>query len=232
MTDTIITKREITLLSAPTLVKAIKNLEHCVPGWWWSISQMRKRIRVTVAPQRSAPDAKHVALAKTKLGDEGFHYSDHFAAPEQEESFLEFIAMICRMSKEHSDHLVPSEDDIAQVDLKVSFRRQSEDDLKRLEDSYTKFLKEVATIEEGGNELREVYLGSCDLSIDCSLRGLRDDVSEFDISVDLIDDAILAESLDEAVIEIKQDIVTHRMAMPTKTEDQMFATFCKNGGLP
>lgn len=203
----------IRFLSPTVLTEAIVKIETSLPGWWWSLSQQHKKITFSAGPGQNCPDPREVLFSKTREGDRGFINNLNYLKYIPDAEFLVWIDDMILFIKgnvlEYTNTLDKPFNNI-QSD-KVWYRNQPKDALLNLESVYSTFLKtlNVAVAMNTGYVLQEMYVGSCDLSADCSLRGLRKDESEFDVSIDLFDrDASIADSLRNCEVELVNDILT------------------------
>lgn len=211
MTFAVLTSAGIQLITPDTLIKAVKVIEDKLPGWWWSISQKRRRIYVSFGPGKNCPNPLDVAWSKTKLGDGGIISSFYIAETQDESLFLTWLNERIAEVEPHRAHMRRDNPDLPDLNPQAVYRHQDNKALVELKDWYQAFIKEVPFIEREKHIFHEVYLGSCDFSTDCSLRGHRDDGSEFDITVDLtgVHDTI-AQSIEWSLSELKNDIITHK----------------------
>lgn len=199
----------IHFLTPPTFISAVRKIEEYLPGWWWSLSQMTGKITLTTGPSQNSPDLRDLAFSKTRKGDEGLINLTCHSSHDSETSFLSWLDQTLAICTEHR-HTVEFESLSKDVSTQSSlYRKQSTEDLDTLLTSYSAFLAKVELFENNKRLLDEIYLGSCDLSVDCSLRGKRANGQKFDVSVDLTGaDANLSESLDWSVVELYSDILT------------------------
>jgi hypothetical protein len=92
------------------------------------------------------------------------------------------------------------------------YRRQSLRQLEDLSDTYKKLIEvELPIFEKHGYNVEEIYIGSCDLSADCSLRGHTTNGKEFDIAVDLQEDGTISEAMGYCISELANAILTDRL---------------------
>ena len=204
-----ISKENIHLLTSSTLVEMIKRIENYCPGWWWSVSQSPGNITLSLGPSRNSPTAVDVAFSRTRDGDAGLINSFCFETGDSESEFLVGIIQVFRQIDYYRRLISEKGLDPSLVQENSYYRKQSVEDLISLKNIYDVFLKEVPLLESRQHCLKEVYLGSCDLSVDCSLRGMKLDKTPFDISIDLKGiDSILANSLEISLVELKNEILT------------------------
>jgi hypothetical protein len=211
MSDSVVTKKGICLLNPATLTAAVKKIEEDHPGWWWSLSQRPGKISLSLGPGRNGPSLNDLKLAFTHQGDSGFHYDVHVNPHQQEEELLIWLSTVSLSIKQSRNNAVFQTGDPFDH-LVVSgewYRKQSDWDLDFLNQQYSLFLSDLPMIEDKGHLLSEIYLGACDTTADCSLRGTRADHSSFDVSVDIADrDKGIGDSLHWSLIELKDDILT------------------------
>lgn len=211
MTFTVLTSAGIQLLTPDTLINAVKTIENKLPGWWWSISQKRRRIYVSFGPGQNCPNPLDVAWSKTRLGDAGIVSSFYLAETQDEKEFLDWLNDRIAEVEPHRAHMRRDNPDLPDLNPQAVYRSQNARALIELRDWYQSLMKEIPFIEKEKHIFDNVYVGSCDLSADCSLRGRRDDGSEFDISVDLIGkEDTIAQSIEWSINELKNDIITHK----------------------
>jgi hypothetical protein len=197
----------IELLSVDTLIHTISQIEMICPGWWYTVSQQDDEIWVNVGPGRQCPREEDNKYALTKHGDQGSLLIFDKTGGIDDDDFRQTLNTFLLSFNSNRGlepgviHLVPREN--------VPFRFQSVDDLKALQANYEGLLRGITLLHQRGHHVGEVYLGSCDLSADCSLRGKRVDDSEFDVSFDLKDGTI-AEALSWSFNELKNDALTPR----------------------
>lgn len=201
----------IRFLSPAVLTEAIVKIETSLPGWWWSLSQQHKTITFSAGPGQNCPDPREVLFSRTRAGDRGFVNNLNYLKYIPGADFLVWIDDMLLFIKsnvlEYTNTLDKLFDNV-QSD-KVWYRNQPKDALFDLKNAYATFLEKLDIFEKKGHILKEVYLGSCDLSTDCSLRGTREDGTEFDISIDLRGgDVTIADSLKDCVTELINDILT------------------------
>lgn len=206
--EKVISKESIYFLSPEMIGTLIFQLETQLPGWWWSISQEKSSITVTRGPGKNSPYRADRELLDTEEGDRGFRdvlLPFNHDLENQIPSWINLVGapLIFDRRKYPED----------KFDTSYVFRHQNDGDLGSLRDSYLSFLNEVHLIEGEGYLLEELYLGSCDLSVDCSIRGKRPNGQKFDVSVDFKGDACLADSLSASVSELKADILTTKWKM-------------------
>jgi hypothetical protein len=220
--DTIFSKKEICFLNPDTLILTIQRLEQNLPGWWWSISQRPTSLTISVGPTKHSPLVTDVALANTKFGDAGFINEYYHKNECSERFFLSWLSKLFDIFELHRSVMTICED-LTVLSGGPQRRFQSHDDLTDLKARYAEFLVEVSAIEQKGWVLSEVYLGSCELSVDCSLRGHKDHVAEdaenylFDHTCDIQEkDCNISQSLSEALEYLKEDIETVSQSDLTK----------------
>lgn len=211
MIKDVVTRNSLYLLNPSVLVKAVEMIEKDHPGWWWSLSQKKNRISLSMGPGRNGPREKDLKLALTKEGDTGFHYGIYFCSHQMEEDFLiwlntVFLSIAPLRTKASFACPHPTQELAARQPW---YRHQDSNKLKYLSDQYENLLSDVAFIESKDYRFTEVYIGACDTSSDCSLRGTRHDGSDFDITVDVSDkDTGIDHSVYWSLIELKDDILT------------------------
>jgi hypothetical protein len=212
MTLPLVTKSGFCLLSPQALIDCVTMIEKGYPGWWWSLSQRRDLIFVNMGPGRNCPLKADVAWAMTREGDTGSSYS-HDVKPGvvDEADLIENIDTftISFNSVDRLEEIRANGGRIIET-LPLAYRKQSEADLTILKRIYENFLADVKSVEARGHQIEEIYIGSCDSSADCSIRGKRVDDSEFDISFDLTGEGTIAEALSWAAGELKNDVLTPR----------------------
>lgn len=210
MTDAVVTSDGIHMLDPLDLVEIVKNVEEKFTGWWWSISQKKIYISLTLGPGRNCPEAKDIVFAKTRRGDTGLSYLFHYENGKDTTDLLKELPGVFDLIIETRDSTPPEDLDDASAPVTSTaphLRRQSEKALTALKEQYTSFLESIPEFEKNGRIFGEVYLGSCDFSVDCSLRGTRSDGKLFDISVDFTgEDPVIADSLQTAMDELNEDI--------------------------
>ncbi len=212
MENPIISSTGIRFLSPTIFTQAISKIETSLPGWWWSLSQTHRSVTFSTGPGQNCPDPREVLFANTSKGDRGFITPlYHLKDMSSEDKFLVWIDDIIRYIKdsvlEYTNTLDKS---VQSIQLnKTWYRSQSTESLSHLKEAYSAFLQKLEVFEKKGHILEQLYLGSCDLSVDCSLRGKRDDNTEFDISIDLHGgDVEIVDSLKDCVTELINDILT------------------------
>lgn len=200
------TKNGIELLNSKQLVSAITNIEKLLPGYWWSISQKKDNIRISAGPSSHCLLDVYRAFSKTKEGDTGFHHDIDTTSGTKNISMSTNINMFVETIGAARDSLIST--DSTMPPYLGPCRKQSKEELNIFKKVYTKFLLEIENIESNGFSLEEVYIGSCQLSVDTSLRGKKEKDLPVDISHDLLHQAILADSFSDAFEELK-----HRFAV-------------------
>lgn len=203
------TKSGITLLAPKTMSNLIKTIESNLPGWWWSVSQKADKLRISVGPSQYCLLDIDREMATIKEKEEFLFdlvLSESLAAVSDQvpEWFL----------AKKTEVINPEREEISQKKEKDfpgfvgTPRQQSRDDRHIFRKSYGKFLSEVPALEKDGDvAINEIYVGSCQLSVDVSIRGVGRDAKEFDISYDYQGKAILADSFNDAVDQFKEEIV-------------------------
>lgn len=209
MKNQIISSTGIRFLRPTILIDSIIKIEVNLPGWWWSLSQKKDKVTISMAPAENCPNQQDVIFSKTKEGDAGFintfNLSDHSYS---EDKFLLWLDGIVKAIR--SFEFLKIDSALKSIDSnKTWYRTQSAQNLLNLKEAYSAFLQKLEVFEKKDHILKEIYLGSCDLSADCSLRGNRSDGTEFDISIDLHGhDESISDSLKDCVTELINDILT------------------------
>lgn len=209
MTDDVVTKSGSYLLNEKDLVAFCKSVEKLIAGWWWSLSQTVNGISFSAGPGNSCPNLIDNGLLLTEQGDSGLHlYTTYNGSLERDQLSTFFNYIKDNVENLRAEYVKAGGKEHPPVNN--HFRQQSDSQWRELEIFYQHFISLVPRIEMLYT-IRDIYLGSCDLSVDCSIRGLRDDGSEFDVSVDLMDaDASIGESLEWSVKELLNDTNTPR----------------------
>lgn len=215
MSDAVVSQTGLRFLSPSLLIFCIEHIENRFPGWWWSISQQVGKVTISIAPTRACPTIEDVAISKTKKGDSGcirvFSYGDKtdnnvVVFGNWFSGALAWVdayrnQLLHEVREEHPEFL-------NDITLAATRRKQVPMDLKILQSEYERFLSNVSGIEQyGGHRIENIYLGSCELSVDCSLRGKRKDGSEFDISMDFQGSCRLYDSLDYCHRELTSEVL-------------------------
>ncbi len=185
MTIPYISKRNINFLPANVLIFLIKLIEDRLPGWWWSISQSESLIRFSMGPAKDCPYLIDREFVKTPKGDHGFIFTYAFYSLNNIPDLIDYFQYNINLVLEYRTALRKFFPDLDIEKQSSPYRFQIEEDLAIFKAYYTKALNEFNKIEVRGYELKELYLGSCQLSVDCSIRGINDHLQDFDISYDL-----------------------------------------------
>ena len=210
MTQKIISKEVTRFLTPFTLFNIIKKIEAYCPGWWWSLSQKLNCVTISLGPSKHCPHVYDVAFSDTRLGDRGLVNSFHFQALHQEPEVLRWVDHLFTTIDHHRNGIKESVNDFSNIEMKSHYRKQSHSALNDLSTQYINFQKMLSLLKVRNYTLHELYLGSCELSVDCSLRGLSPNGSEFDISMDLHGyENTIADSLRWSIIELTNEILTH-----------------------
>lgn len=208
MENPIISSTRIRFLSPIALIQVISKIETSLPGWWWSISQQKDNwIGFNCGPGQNCPNSFDTEYSKTKAGDQGFVLGMFLMQEESDTKFTDWLDRKIQEINIKTQAFIKSQDHISLSQPSVIYRKQNLNDLEQLKSGYTNFLKEVNLFEDNSHILKELYLGSCDLSVDCSIRGKITDGDEFDISIDYLTGSI-ADSLQDATSELKNNILT------------------------
>lgn len=196
------TKDGIVLLDEKALTTLVKGIEANFTGWSYSISQTKEGTKIWMSPDKyHAMLDTDRAFGTTKVGDTGLFTNIPLHADEAVvQTTLECIKEVV------GEHRSSTERDKLTAPNMVSLpRRQDRDARHAFRKTYKWFLRAVPDFESNGVILREVYVGSCQLSVDVSLRGKVAHSGEpFDISYDFQDDACLYESLEYAMKDIRE----------------------------
>lgn len=185
MTIPYISKRNISFLPANEMIFLIKLIEDQLPGWWWSISQSEGLIRFSVGPAKDCPYLIDREFVKTPKGDHGFIFTYAFYSLNNIPDLIDYFQYNLNLVQEHRTALRKFFPDLDIEKQPSKYRFQTQEDLDSFKLSYKKSLEEFSKVESRGYELKELYLGSCQLSVDCSIRGINDHLQDFDISYDL-----------------------------------------------
>lgn len=203
--DFCLTKNKIVFLSPDDLISLISRIEQHLPGYWYSLSLQKGNLRISVGPSKFCLLDVDRAWATTKEGDSGIICDIPLNAT------YSIIALttiyIENVEKKVSEIRKEMLDSGVQFPGYVGkFRFQDRDARRSLRRRYTEFLNDLPEFEKGSFSLKEFYIGSCQLSVDVSLRGIVGSKTPVDISVDLLGDAKLVESLHMAVDQLRETI--------------------------
>lgn len=208
MSNQIISSAGIRFLNPTVLTQAINKIETSLPGWWWSLSQQKDNwIGFSCGPGQNCPNPFDVEYSKTKAGDQGFVLGMFLTSEENDVNFANWLDRKIQEINIKTQAFIKSQDHISIPISCLIYRKQDTADLEQLKSIYTNFLKEVNLFEDHGHILKELYLGSCDLSVDCSIRGNVVGKDKFDISIDYLEGSI-ADSLQASISELKNNILT------------------------
>lgn len=193
------TEKTITFLTPKHLRGAISWIEKVFPGYWYSVSQTPNNIRVSLGPSQYCLLDTDRLWAETRDGDNGRIID---ITPQGDMEFFSLIPYLEPVLIEISNIRVSLIEKLTEKRPVFAgpHRKQSRDDLEKFKKRYARFLREFEDFKKLGLNVQELYVGSCQLSVDCSIRGIDRHGKGFDFSADLIEDAILMEALDEAVI--------------------------------
>ena len=195
----------------------IRDIEATYRGWIWSLSWRCNELTITLIPAHNSVLEIDRLIADTERGDKGFIFSFRIESPDDAylgQTFIKSINNVIvhvrqfyriqfnldKIEKPHLYKELPSP------------RRQTDDDLHKFYFSYEKLVESVKSVAGTHVCVEQLYLGSCDLSVDCSLRGTSSWDERFDISSD-IKDGILADSINDVVKEFDES----RSAISTMT---------------
>lgn len=187
----------IHFLSASNFKYLVMTIEKTLPGYWYSVSQKKDNIRISLgASQYCLLDTDRL-WSLSSDGDGGRiidinttnMLGDFDAVPYLEPTFTKIRGIRETLTQTHIGTIPP---------FLEPHRFQSKDDLHQLKKSYGEFLRNLDQFTQRGILIEELYLGSCQLSVDCSIRGRFTDGTPFDESNDYLDGNI-AEALRDTV---------------------------------
>lgn len=187
----------IRFLSASNFKYLVMTIEKTLPGYWYSVSQKKDNIHVSLgASQYCLLDADRL-WSLSSDGDGGriinidtTNMLDDFdAVPYLEPVFVEIRRIRETLTQTHIKPMPP---------FLEPHRCQSKDDLHKLKKSYGEFLRNLGQFTQRGILIEELYLGSCQLSVDCSIRGRLAAGTAFDECNDYLDGNI-AEALTDTI---------------------------------
>jgi hypothetical protein len=204
MSTVTVTANSIALLSADTLIRAVSLIETKLAGWWWSLSQESGRITLSAGAGRNCPNPVDVALSRTREGDAGVIESICFTQGDREELVIEFIEAYIMKMDAHRESIKSNSPELIPEPNENWYRKQYSSELIDLRNRYYIFLTSIPVIESLSiHRLNEFYIGSCDLSADCSIRGTIGENEKFDFSVDLAgQDISIADSVELALFSM------------------------------
>lgn len=206
MTIPYISKSNIIFLPANELIFLISSIEDQFPGWWWSISQSENLIRFSMGPARECPYLIDREFVKTPKGDNGFIFNYYFHHLNNLPDLIDYFQYNLNLANEYRTSLRKFFPNLDIEKQSSPYRFQSQIDLNILKFSYKNTLENFKAVELQGYEIKELYLGSCQLSVDCSIRGVDDHLQNFDISCDLTTGS-LYDSLDLSTKDLTKQAV-------------------------
>lgn len=198
------------LLSANVLASCIQKIESQCPGWVWSISQYPGEIIFHLSPGRKGTWRPDYTLALTDEGDNGwditFCYSNEeaklcFAMVHELNAVEALSSLISGLDKLRNLTPVIRESFPKNITNPMPYRHQTPEMIDTLLRQYNALTVVVDESHPQRCTVNNIYLGSCDLTIDCSIRGTWPDGSEFDFSHDEPDIVSLGYSIKEANVE-------------------------------
>jgi hypothetical protein len=172
------------LIHYNTFLNIMGAIEQQLPGWWYSVSQKKNKIRLSLGPDTCCPDPRSRYLLSLK--DDGYIFDIPF--DNNDDILLETVYTHLRYVIKIKDECTNDKSGYI-VSLDSSPRIHSKGHIVPFIDSYSKLSDLIKQLSDDAlhdkYHVKEVYIGSCFRSTDCSLRGIAPDGEEFDISVDL-----------------------------------------------
>lgn len=193
----------INFLAPKELTGVISRVEQNFPGWWYSIYQHSHNVEIHLAPTPNCMLDTDRAWAETKEGDATKKIVVSYVAEGFYENIKEEIANFCEKVKavrrgfEEGNRPMPP--------YAGRHRRQEKSDLEHLQKTYRTFLSNVPIYQQLGYCFREFHVGSCQLTVDCTLRGETQKGAPFEYLVD-IKEGIIADSLVEVMEDLRETL--------------------------
>lgn len=194
----------INFLAPKELTGIIKRIESQLPGYWYSVSQQKDKVTLSLGPSVYCLLDADRAWSLTKEGDKGAILDIPYEAEGFYEKIKEVLAAFVEKVKG-----IRSEIEAAGGEMPKyleRYRQQSKDDLESLKKVYGVFLRNVDIYRAHNLDIEELYLGSCQLTVDCSIRGTDAKREAFDISVDE-KEAIIAGSFAYAMEDLANTLI-------------------------
>jgi hypothetical protein len=192
----------LVLISVETLGVLISTLEKELPGYWYSISQKKDNLTLSLGPSHYCLLDADRAWALTKEGDSGIIHSLSRSIPEDEilNRFKEDI--LSKIFTKREELLITKAPPFPPY--QPGRRVHDKEARAKVRKRYAQLIRELPTLQENGVDIEEIYIGSCNISVDCSIRGKFAN-KPFDESFDIKDhDATMADAVQQALLTVKQ----------------------------
>lgn len=201
MRDLSVTKNGIHLLGENAIGFIIQILERNHPGWWYSVSQKADGTTLSLGPHPDCRSTKDRLLSVSDIYNRGFIQSNPNIPAysgldtNQYRWFDAAYGAILDNIKAAYDTLVYNGDTTTIPNRSSSHRIHTSEDRGDVVEAYWGLKKTLITFEDAGYCVDELYLGSCGLSADVSLRGIDQKGVPFDLSHDIKDQGKIADAL-------------------------------------
>ena len=210
-------------LSSRVVSETVIFIERHLPGWWYSISQKAisdeavetiLQVKISLGASSSCPDAESLYLASTKEGDKG-SFIDLSLDPGNISNDLYILNLFkesIRLIEEEKNSNIPDKTDLFTENCFFSREQMARVHTHLEVGSFERSYRDLVTYldemvvsdntEDPNVSIEELYVGSCTLSVDTSIRGtLRGTIFDgtftepFDIRNDLTGNATLGDSI-------------------------------------
>lgn len=190
MTNFYRTQNKILLPSSNILTNFIETIEDYLPGWWYTFHFTgEETFDVSMGPCNSCVDPESRYLLSIR--PQGAGYDKTIRYPHAKVDLTKFIDYLL---SEKDKAFANKEGTLYQRDSLS--RHHSQINLENLAFGYNAFLEYLKSDKyDKKYPINQFMIGSCFLSADCSIRGIRPDGTPFDISYDFQGDGRLYDSV-------------------------------------
>jgi len=204
-------KNPIVLLPVEEIGSLVSLIEKELPGYWYSISQNKNGLTVSVGASLYCVLDTDRAWSLTTQGDKGLvcgiSYDSMKTSGVSPKDF--FNDQILKTIVESRTKMTETLTEFPPY--KTGRRIHDRDDRQKLRKKYSKLLRDLPSLIEHGVDIEEVYIGSCHTSADCSLRGVYGN-RPFDISLDLCEDTgKMDRALEGALEDLKESLLSEKV---------------------
>lgn len=193
-------KNPINLLPANEVSDLITLIESLLTGYWYSISQTKTEVTLNVGPSLYCLLDTDRAWAMTSEGDSGII----IRVPR--DKYFNYDAIVSKFTSDVIGRVVKARQLMLEADTPLPAyvgrpRQHSSDDRKKFRKRYAQLVRNMEQYAVEDIDIGEVYMGSCYLSADMSLRGVYCN-KPFDFSCDVKDDGTLAVAFYSVLTEL------------------------------
>jgi len=204
-------KNPITLMSVEDFGSLVSVIEKELPGYWYSISQKKQTITISVGPSLYCLLDADRAWSLTREGDSGIVCamsleSMNISKMSPKDFFNEQIISLIREARKNIQNTTT-----VFPEYQRGRRVHDSNARQRVRKKYTNLLRDLPDILTSDVDLEEVYIGSCHTSADCSLRGKYLN-KKFDFSKDLFGEKdTMDQAIELALSELKKSFLTEKV---------------------